>query len=114
MIQGAINSYDKCKVLGKFGTNYTASQPTDDRGRNPIPRKIFHKKQENHAIIINVVDEIQIIEPKKVSAVHNEAPELLESDYDENELYQVENMSLNGTKEKLNEKSVDLYTKVHM
>ena len=37
---------------------------------------------------------------KKVSAA-KEAPEFLESGYDENELYQVENMILEETKEKL-------------
>ena len=47
-----------------------------------------------------MVDEIRIIESKKVSAINNEAPELLESDYDENDLDEVENMSLDETKEK--------------
>ena len=42
-----------------------------------------------------------MIESKKVSAVNHEAPELLESDYDKNDLYQVENMSLDETKEKI-------------
>ena len=37
----------------------------------------------------------------KISAVNHEAPGFLESDYDENDLYQVENMSLDETKEKI-------------
>ena len=81
---------------------------------NPVPRKIFHKKQENHAIINNVVDEIQMTEPKKVIAVNHEAPYLLESYYNENDLYQVDNMSLDETKEKLNDASMRLNKKVRI
>ena len=47
-----------------------------------------------------MVDEIRIIESKKISAVYHEAPIVLESYYDKNNLYQVENMSLDGTEEK--------------
>ena len=43
------------------------------------------------------MDEILIHETKKVSAV-KEAPEFLESGYDEKKIYQVENMSLEKTK----------------
>ena len=89
MIHGAINYSDGCKVLGEFGTKYSAAQPNKDLGRNTIPRRRFHKKQENHDIINNVVDEIQITESKKVSAVNHDAPEVLESDYNENDLYKV-------------------------
>ena len=39
-----------------------------------------------------------MIEPKKVSAVNHEAPECLKSDFDENNLCQVENMSIDKTK----------------
>ena len=41
------------------------------------------------------------IESKKASAVNNEAPHFLESDYDDNDLHQVENMILDETKEKI-------------
>ena len=67
----------------------------------PYPVKGSIKKQDNHTIIDNAMDELRIIESKKLSAVNHEAPGLLESDYDENYLYQVENMSLDETKEKL-------------
>ena len=40
-------------------------------------------------IINNVVDELRMVESKKVSAVNHEAPEFLESEYYENDLYQV-------------------------
>ena len=62
-----------------------------------------------------MVDELRMIESKKLSAINNEAPEFLESDYAENDLYQVENMSLDETKEKkMNDVSVRLNMKVHM
>ena len=48
-----------------------------------------------------MVDEIRMVESKKGNAVNHEALEFLESDYDENDLYQVENMSLDDTKEKI-------------
>ena len=51
---------------------------------------------------------------KKISAVIHEAPEFLESKYSENDLYKIENMSLDDTKEKLNYVSVCLNTKSHM
>ena len=53
-------------------------------------------------------------EYKKVSAVNHEAPELLESDYDDNDLYQVRYTSLYETKEKISDVSMCLNTKVHM
>ena len=53
---------------------------------NPIPKKEFQKKQENHTIIDNMMDELHIVESKNVSAVNHEAPECLEIDYDENDL----------------------------
>ena len=47
-----------------------------------------------------MVDEIHMVIFKKVSAVNHEAPDFFESDYDANKLYQVENMSIDDTKEK--------------
>ena len=46
------------------------------------------------------MDGILLHETQKVSAV-KEAPACFKCDYDENELYQLENMSLEDTKEKL-------------
>ena len=40
-------------------------------------------------------------EPKKISAVNHEAPDLLKNIYDENDLYQMENMILGETKENI-------------
>ena len=100
MIHGAGNCYDEYKVLDEFGTKYDAAQTSKDHGSDPIPRKRLWKKQENHTIINNVVDELRMIESKKASAVNNETQDVFESDYDENGLYQVENMSIDETKGK--------------
>ena len=67
---------------------------------HPVPRKTFNRHQENNAIINNVVDEILLNETEKVSAA-SKAPECLDSDYDENNIYRVEKMSLEETKENL-------------
>ena len=101
MIRGLGNSSDEYKVLGEFGTKYPADQLMRNHGSNPKPKFCFQKKQENHTIIENMVDELHIVESKKVRAVNHEAPEFLENDYDENNLYQVENMILGETKEKI-------------
>ena len=65
IIHGVGYYYYECQVLGDFGTKYAAAQNTKDRGINPLPRKIFQKNQENHAIINNVVDEILLNKPRK-------------------------------------------------
>ena len=54
-------------------------------------------QQENNSIFNNAVDEILLNETQKLSAVR-EVPEFLVSDYDENDLYQVDKMSLENTK----------------
>ena len=43
----------------------------------------------------------EILPKQKVSAPNHEEPEFLDSDYDANDLYEVEKMSLEETKEKL-------------
>ena len=75
MIHGPGHSSDEFKVLGEFGNKYVTSHITMDQGRNPIPRRGFQKKQENHTIIDKVVDELHMIESKKVSFVNHETPE---------------------------------------
>ena len=42
-----------------------------------------------------------MVESKKASAINHKALDFLESDYDKNDLHQVENMSLDETKEKI-------------
>ena len=53
----------------------------------------MNRQQENNAIVNNVVDEILLNETQNISAAR-EAQEVLDSDYDENDLYQVERISI--------------------
>ena len=114
MIHGLGHSSDEFNILGEFRTKYAADQPTKNRGSNPIPKKGYQEKQDNRAIIDNMVDELHVVESKNLSAINHEAPEFLESDYNSNDLYQVENMSLGETKEKYNGVSVRLVIKIHI
>ena len=66
---------------------------------SPVPRGNFNSQQENNAIFKNAVDEI--ILTQRVSARNNETPEFLDSDYYANYLYEVDNMSLEETRIKL-------------
>ena len=92
------NSSDECKFLGDFCAKYAKGNHTKDHGDNPVPRNKFIRQKGNNSIVNNAVDEVILHETKKVSVVE-EAPEFLEYYYDENELYQVENISLEDTKE---------------
>ena len=74
MIHGPGHSSDECNFLGEFVTKYAAAHYAKYHGSNPIPRNIFQKKQDDHTIINNVVDELRMVESKKVSAVNHEAP----------------------------------------
>ena len=65
-----------------------------------MPRGEFNRQMENNAIVNKSVGEILLTENQKLSAAR-EAPEFLDSDYDENDVYQVDKMSLEETKEKL-------------
>ena len=91
--------------MGDFVTKYANSKPTNDHGNHPIQGKKINRHLENNAIINNVVDEILLNETQKLSAVR-EAPEVLDSDCDENYLYQVEKLILKRLKRNLNDVSV--------
>ena len=69
----------------------------------------------NNSILNNVLNEIVLHKTQKVSATR-ESPELLDSDCNKNNIFQVERMSLEETKKKLNDVSVHLNTnrKSHM
>ena len=105
---------DDCKVLGDFSTKYAKGNPTKDHGNNTAPRKNLRGSRKN-AIVHNVADEFLFNETKKLSAAR-EAPENLDSDYDENYLYQVEKRVLKRLKKKLIDISVHLNAnrRVHM
>ena len=73
----------------------------------------FYRHQEINAIINNSTNRILLNETKKVSAVR-EAPEFWDSDYNENNMYQVEKWALKRLKKNLTDVSVRLNMKVHM
>ena len=85
LIHGLGHSSDKCKVLGDFVSKYVKSIPTEDRGRDTVPRKTFNMQQENNYIVNSAVDEILLHKNEKLCAV-KEAPENVESGFDENKL----------------------------
>ena len=94
------NSSGKCKVLGDFGAKYVKVKPTKENGNHSIPSKKFKRHMEKNIYINDVVDDIILYETQKVSAAR-EATEVLDSDCDENYLYQVDKMILENIKEKL-------------
>ena len=89
IIHGPRHYSDECKVLGDFGAKYSKGKPTKDRRNNLVPRNKFKGQQENNAIVNIAVDESLLHETKKVSDMR-EATGIVESEYDENGLYQVE------------------------
>ena len=79
---------------------YANSKPTKGNGKHPIQRKTFNSQPENSAVTNSGVDDILLNEKQQVSPAR-ETPDVLGSDCDENDLYQVEKMCLEYTKEKL-------------
>ena len=63
----------------------------------PYQGKKINKQLENNTIINNVIVDILLNETQKVGAAR-EATDVLDSDYDDNYLYQVDKMSLEETK----------------
>ena len=96
LVHGSGNQSDEWKVLGDFGSKYGKSRPTKERRKNPTNR--FNRKQENNAIVNHAVDKIYLQENDKVIS-KEEAQENIESEFYENDLYQIDNMSLDDKKE---------------
>ena len=69
-----------------------------DRGHDTTNRKEFNRQQENNYIVNHALDEILLRENNKVSA-EAEAHENIEAKLDYNNLYQIDNMSLDETKQ---------------
>ena len=92
LIHSPGHSSEECKVLGDIVTKYAKNRTTKDHGSRHVSRGEIKRQQENSSIINNAVDEI--ILSQKVSAKNHEAPEFLNSDYDTNDLYEVDKMSL--------------------
>ena len=105
-IYGPGHSSYECKVLGDFGYNYIRIITSKDRGHNPVPKNKLNMHQEDNYIVNSAMDEILLHENQMVSS-EKEAPENIECDFYDNEIYQVENMSLEDTKYFFNDVSVN-------
>ena len=97
LIHGSGNSSYECNILGDFDSKYVKSRPNKDHGHDNVPRKQFNRQQENNSIINSKGDEIILHKNQKVSA-EKKAHENVESDFDDNQLYQINNTSLDDTK----------------
>ena len=100
LIHGPGHSSDECKVLRDFGSRYAKSRPTKYNGHNLANRNKFNRKKYNNYIVNSAVDDILLWGKQKLSA-EKESHENIESNFDEIGLYQIDNMSLDDTKEKL-------------
>ena len=98
LIHGPGYSSDEWKVLGDFGSKYVEIRPTKDCGQNPLPRNKFNRHKENSDIVNSALDEALLHENEQLITV-KEANENVDSDFDENKLYHIENISLEDTKE---------------
>ena len=76
---------------------YAKSRPNKDCENYPKNRNKFNRQKDNNTIVNNAVNEIVLQETQKVSAQKG-AYENIESDFDNNKLYQINNMSLEETK----------------
>ena len=88
--------------MGDFGNKYANGKPTKDHGNHPLPGMKLNRQQENNTIVNTVVDKILLHETQKVGAVR-EAPEFLDSDYDENQNVQVEKWVLKTLNKNFND-----------
>ena len=115
LIHGPRHSSDKYKVLGDFGSKYAKIRHTNNRGHNNENRNKYTRQKYNNTIVNSAVDEIILQENNKVSA-GTEAQEIIESEFDENDLYWIDNMSLEEKRKNLNYISVRLIanSKMHI
>ena len=88
-----VNSSDECKFLGYFGSRCAKIRPTKDCGHNPANKRKFNR-HHNHSL-----DKIIPQENSKLSA-EAEVHDNIESEIDYNDLYQIDNMSIDDKKEK--------------
>ena len=84
--------------MGYFGSNYYKSRPSNNHGQEPATRKKFNRHKENNDIVNHEVDDIILQKNNKASSEY-EAHENIDDEVDENDLYQIDNMSLDDKKE---------------
>ena len=86
--------------MGDFGFKYAKTSPTKDCENNPVKINKCNRQQDNNDIVNSVSDEILLNENQKVSAEKG-SHESIVYNFDESELYHINKMSLDDTKEKL-------------
>ena len=96
LIHGPGNSSDECKVLGEFGDKYAKGKPKKDYGNRPIPRKKINRQQKITLLLIMWWMKSYLTKHK--SKCCKGSTKVLDSVYDENDIYQVEMMSIEETK----------------
>ena len=100
LIHGPGNSSDECKVLGEFGSKYYKIRPNKDRRHEPATKNKFNRHKQNNAIVHHKVGGV-ILQDKKKLMAEDEAHENTDSEFDENDKYDINNMSLDEKKEKI-------------
>ena len=93
LIHGTVNQPDKCKVLGYFSFKYPKTWHTKGYGQEPTKTRKFNRKKQNNDIVQHAVDEIILHDNMKLS-VEQEAHDNIDSEVDENNLYKIDNMSI--------------------
>ena len=93
------SSYE-CTILEDLDSEYVKSRPTKYPRHNPANGNKFNKQKQNNAILNHAVDEIFLQGNNKVSD-EEEANENIESDFDEKDIYQVDNTNLDDKKENI-------------
>ena len=93
LIRGPSHSSDECKVLVNFCFNYSKSRPTKDRWHDTTTINKLNRHQEKILIVNHALDEIILRVNNKVSA-EAEAHEIIGFDIGENDLYHIDNMSI--------------------
>ena len=83
--------------MGGFGSRYFKIHPTKYLTNDPVTRSKFNRHQDKNYIINHAVDKILLQENNKVSA-EAEANEKIESELNKNDLYQIDNMSIDDNK----------------
>ena len=79
--------------MGEFGSKYAKSTRTKYCGHNTANKKKVNRQKEKNDIVNHAVDEIIPKENNKVSD-EEELLENIEYELYENDLYQIDNMSL--------------------
>ena len=85
--------------MGDFGSKYSKSTPTKDLGYEPTTKKKIGRQKENYSNFQHAVYEIILWENKKLSA-EAESYYNIDSEINENDIYYIDNMSLDEKKRK--------------